>query len=137
LINRNHDVLLIYQKSSILNEIMRTPKGEKLISGYKRAKNIIVDNSSMEVSKLLFSEDAEKILFDKINELETQLSEIEQQESDICVQFEKELEVCISMEEYISDFFDKVLVNAEDCVVKQNRLNMLTRLVSLFSKVVL
>ena len=40
------------------------------------------------------------------------------------------------MEEYISDFFDEVLVNAKDCVIKQNRLNMLTRLVSSFSKVV-
>lgn len=137
LISNSHDVLLIYQKSSILNEIMKTPKGEKLMSGYKRAKNIIGNNTSTEVSKLLFSEDAEKVLFDKINELETQLSEIEQQESDVCVQFEKELEICVGMEEYISDFFDKVLVNTEDCVVKQNRLNMLTRLVSLFSKVVI
>jgi len=137
LISNSYDVLLVYQKSSILNEIMKTPKGEKLMSGYKRAKNIIGDNASTEVSKLLFSENAEKVLFDKINELETQLSEIEQQESDVCVQFEKELEICVGMEEYISDFFDKVLVNTEDCVVKQNRLNTLTRLVSLFSKVVI
>lgn len=136
LINHSHDVLSIYQKSAILNEIMKTPKGEKLISGYKRAKNIIEDNNSTEVSKLLFSEDAEKVLFDKINKLEVQLSEIEQQKSDICTQFEKELEICVGMEEYISDFFDKVLVNTEDRVVKQNRLNMLTKLVSLFSKVV-
>ena len=138
LINSNSDVLLIYQKSAILNEIMKTPKGEKLMSGYKRAKNIIGNNTATEVSKLLFSEDSEKVLFDKINELEAVLSEIEnQQESDICGQFEKELEACVGMEECISDFFDKVLVNTEDQVVKQNRLNMLTKLVTLFSKVIL
>lgn len=136
LINNSHDVLLIYQKSAILNDIMMTSKGENLMSGYKRAKNIIGDNTSTEVSKLLFSEDAEKVLFDKISELEIQLFEIEKQESDICARFEKELDACVGMEESISDFFDKVLVNTEDCVVKQNRLNMLTRLVSLFSRVV-
>lgn len=136
LISNSHDILLIYQKSSILNEIMKTTKGEKLMLGYKRAKNIIGDNNSTEVSKLLFSEDAEKVLFDKINELETQLSEIEQQEADICAQFGKGVEACVGVEESISDFFDKVLVNADDRVVKQNRLNMLTKLVSLFSKVV-
>ena len=137
LVNNSHDVLLIYQRSTILNEIMKTPKGEKLMLGYKRARNIIGDNTSTEVSKLLFSEDAEEILFDRINKLETQLFEIEQQDSDVCAQFEKEVEACIDMEESISTFFDKVLVNTEDSVVKQNRLNMLTKLVRLFSKVVL
>ena len=136
LINSSSDVLLIYQKSAILNEIMKTPKGERLMLGCKRAKNIIGSNASTEVSRLLLSEDEEKTLFSKINELETQLSEIERQESDICEQFEKELEACVGMEEYVSDFFDKVLVNSEDQVVKQNRLNMLTKLVQLFSKVV-
>ena len=136
LINSSSDVLLIYQKSAILNEIMKTPKGEKLMSGYKRAKNIIENNASTEVSRLLFSEDEESALFDKISKLETRLLEIEKQESDICAQFEKELEACVGMEDSISAFFDKVLVNSEDQVVKQNRLNMLTRLVQLFSKVV-
>ena len=136
LINSSRNVLLIYQKSAILNEIMKTPKGENLMSGYKRAKNIIGDNTSTEVSNLLFSENAEKVLFDKINELEIRLSEIEDQETDVCAQFEKELEACVGMEEYVSDFFDKVLVNAKDQVIKQNRLNMLTKLVSLFSRVV-
>lgn len=136
LINNSRDVLLIYQKSAILNEIMKTPKGEKLMSGYKRAKNIIGNNSTTEVSKLLFSEGEESALFDKISELETRLSEIELQESDICVQFEKQVEACVGLEEHISDFFDKVMVNTEDQVVKQNRLNMLTKLVLLFSKVV-
>lgn len=136
LINGSHDVLLIYQKSAILNEIMGTPKGEKLMSGYKRAKNIIGNNTTTEVSKLLLSENAEKVMFDKICKLEIQLSEIERLEADVCVRFEKELEACVGMEEYVSDFFDKVLVNTEDQVVKQNRLNMLTKLSLLFSKIV-
>ncbi len=136
LTSSSNDVLLIYQKSAILNEIMKTSKGEKLMSGYKRAKNIIGNNSSTEVSAVLMSENEEKVLFDKINKLETRFSEIELQETDICAQFEKELDACVGMEESISDFFDKVLVNSEDCVVKQNRLNMLTKLVLLFSKVV-
>jgi len=136
LINNSHDVLLIYQKSAILNEIMKTPKGEKLMSGYKRAKNIIGENKSTEISKLLLSAGAETMLFDKTNELEIQLSEIEQHETDVCARFRNQLEACVGMEEHISEFFDKVLVNTEDRSVKQNRLNMLTKLVSLFSKIV-
>lgn len=136
LINSSRDVLLVYQKSAILNEIMKTSKGEKLMSGYKRAKNIIGENTSIEVSKLLLSEKEEMALFDEINKLETKFLEIEHQETDICARFEKEVEACIGVEESISAFFDKVLVNTEDVVVKQNRLNMLTKLVLLFSKVV-
>lgn len=136
LISSSRDILLIYQKSAILNEIMKTPKGEKLMSGYKRAKNIIENNATTEINSSLFSEDAEEILFDKIRKLETLLSEIEQQELDVCAQFEKQVEACVDLEDSISAFFDKVLVNTENRTVKQNRLNMLTKLVLLFSKVV-
>ncbi len=136
LINSSRDILLIYQKSAILNEIMKTSKGEKLMSGYKRAKNIIENNAMTEINSSLFSEDEELALFDKICELETRLSEIEQHESNICARFEKELDACVSMEESISNFFDKVLVNTKNQLVKQNRLNMLTKLVLLFSKIV-
>lgn len=131
------DILLIFQKSTILNDFLKTPKGEKLMLGYKRAKNIIETNSSTDVSSSLLAEPEEKVLFEKVNELENLLKSIRNQNEEICETFKKELEACISIEEYISDFFDKVLVNTENSLAKQNRLNLLTRVVDLFSTVVI
>lgn len=136
LLKNNSDVLLIYKKSSILNEIMKTPKGEKLILGYKRAKNIIGTNTGTTVSPFFLSEQEETDLFHAINDFEEKLSVIEKTEFDICRKFEKELEACVEIEETVSKFFDKVLVNTEDVVIKQNRLNMLTKLVNIFGKII-
>lgn len=131
------DILLIYQKSAILNDLLKTSKGEKLMQGYKRAKNIIENNNSTDVNESLLTEPEEKILFEQTNRLNQLLNDIRNQDENVYETFKKELDACINIEEYISNFFEKVLVNAEDSKIKQNRLNLLTKVVSLFSTVLI
>jgi len=136
LINSGADILLIYQKSEILNRIIKTDAGKRLIEGYKRAKNIIGDNINTEVNKFFLSENEETLLYNAVLELQEHLQYIEQTENDIQTGFVKELNACVKMEKVISQFFEKVLVNTGDSVIKQNRLNLLTKLVQLFGKVI-
>ena len=136
LMNHSDDILLIYQKSEILNRVMKTNEGKKLIEGYKRAKNIIGENKDTDVNKFFVSENEETLLYNAVLELHEHLKYITETEQDPRARFIKELNACVKIESVISLFFEKVLVNTGDPVIKQNRLNLLTKLVELFSGVI-
>ncbi len=135
LLNHSDDILLIFQKAEVLNEFIKTEEGKRLLESYKRAKNIINENKDTEVSKYFLSESAETILYNVVLEFENNLSQIEKTELDSREKLKKELDASKPVEKAISIFFEKVLVNTGDPVVKQNRLNLLTRLVNSFSRI--
>lgn len=135
-IKKENDILLICKKASIFNEFLETQKGGKLVSICRRAKNIIGDNNAIEIDESLLTEKEEIDLFDTIKKLETKLADIQKSEKDISVKLIRELNACIEVEGIIDNFFDKVFVNAENPQVKQNRLNMVTKLVKILDIVV-
>jgi glycyl-tRNA synthetase beta chain len=130
------EILSICYKANIMNDVLKNEIGEKLITIYRRAKNIIQNNAgeTAVVDESLFSETDEKKLFGAIGNLEKSLNNLENSDSSIVEKFKNKLTTCISVEDVISNFFINVLVNAEDEKIQKNRINMLVKLVSLFDE---
>ncbi len=94
-----------------------------LASSFKRIRNIIKENSTSDVDETLFQEDAEASLYTLFVEVREQMeSLIERKE------YFQAMEVMLKMKEPVDNFFDDVMVMAEDVNVRQNRLNLLTAL---------
>lgn len=129
-ISANNDILQIFKKSEILNEAFKVEIGEKLISIYRRAKNIIQNNQENNIDESLFIEVDEKNLFDATNTLKKSLVDLEKLNLDIIEKFKSKLTVCILMENSMSNFFNNVLVNIDDEKIQKNRTALLTNLIS-------
>ena len=128
------DILTAYRKAETLNEILSSEVGEKLTSEYKRAKNIVPDAlSHTEVGTALFAEQYEKDLFDAIVSAENNIKTLaENKDIEACEKFKRQLSALVEIEPKVSAFFDNVLVNAEDEKIKNNRLALLNKLISVF-----
>ena len=101
-----------------------------LAGAFKRVINIIKDNSAIEINQELFSETAETKLHEVYQTVyQEALPLIENR------QYEEALSVILKMKEAVDNFFDKVMVMAEDEAVRANRLNLLTAIAQLFLKV--
>jgi glycyl-tRNA synthetase beta chain len=128
------EILSICQKAEILNEAVKSLVGEKLVTIYKRARNITENCSCENIDETLLMEPSEKRLFDEIGTLQANLEELERSKLSHIEMFQRKLGVYIKMEEVRSDFFDCVLVNAEDKKIQQNRISILMKLVYVFDK---
>ncbi len=128
----NNDILQIFKKAKILNEAFKVEIGEKLISIYKRAKNIVQNKQEDSVDESLFKEADEKNLFVATDVLKKSIYDLEKLNTNPIEKFEKKLTICISMEKVMFNFFNNVLVNTDDEKVQQNRISLLTNLISVF-----
>ena len=133
-VNEN-DVLQAFRKADILNEVLHSEIGEKLISEYKRAKNITLGaTANAEVDESVFSEQSENELYLAIKNLEQNILSLEKaSDIDSCEKFKRQLSAFIEIEPKVSEFFEKVLVNADDEKVRQNRLALLNKLIAVFN----
>ncbi len=103
---------------------------EKLIIGYKRAKNIVKGYEKYELSKELLTEKDEKVLYEMANALKGELEEyIEKYE------FLKAQELLLTLKPFIDNFFDNVLVMVDDEKVKTNRIALLQEIVAMFESI--
>ncbi|HIJ77742.1 MAG: glycine--tRNA ligase subunit beta [Desulfobulbaceae bacterium] len=101
-----------------------------LAGAFKRVINIIKDNSATEIKPELFSDPAEQKLY--------QVYQATYQEALPLIEkkaYQEALTVIIKMKEAVDNFFDEVMVMAEDEAVRTNRLNLLTAIARLFLKV--
>ena len=114
----------IFNKAKNLNKIINKQNGIDIISSYKRASNILeseLKKDKIELSNStdpgIFKTELEKNLFKKINELRKYFSSINNDEN-----FVQTLDNLASIKREVFDFFDNVIVNEEDLVIKKNRL---------------
>jgi glycyl-tRNA synthetase beta chain len=135
-VNHEGRILHIFLKSKILNDVIRGSLGEKLLSARKRMKNLILSNSRTFVDEKLFQEKEEVAIWGKISELEKTLLEIKNNGGDFDEMFRKQLSACVKIGQTLTDFFDNVLVNVNDEQIKQNRLNLLTKLSFIFDGII-
>lgn len=136
LLNTEEDIRAISQKAAILNDVLKTPMGNSLMTVYKRAKSIAEGNQSDEVDEPLLIESEEKHLFNELNRIISKLYEISQSSADEKSKFTKKLELCESVSDSVANFFDKILVNDSREEIKTNRLRLLTRLVKTLRTVI-
>ena len=125
--NNINNINEIYRKSFSLNKIINKENGQDIISSYKRAANIIENElkvNNLELSETadpgIFKSDFEKNLFKKIKELKKYFSNIDRDEN-----YETTLDNLKTAKPIIFAFFDNIIVNDDDVVIKKNRLELL------------
>ncbi len=130
--------VIIFGKAKSLNKIIGKPNGIDLISSYKRASNILeseLKDQKLDLSNTtdpgIFKTEIEKDLYEKINELRNYFSNINKDEN-----FEQSLINLADSKNLIFDFFDNVIVNEEDFIIKKNRLELIQMLCKTFDNYV-
>ena len=130
--------VIIFNKAKNLNKIINKQNGIDIISSYKRASNILeseLKKDKIELSNTtdpgIFKTELEKNLFKKINELRKYFSSINNDEN-----FVQTLDNLASIKREVFDFFDNVIVNENDLVIKKNRLELIQMMCKTFENYV-
>ena len=128
------DIADIASRIDALQQMKKEPDFEPLATAFKRVVNIITGKSSEHIDpdlspdSALFEQQEENRLFDKYVEIKDQVKDLMEQKS-----YLEALKMIASIRETVDNFFDNVLVMAEDKKVMQNRLALLCGVNSLFT----
>jgi glycyl-tRNA synthetase beta chain len=106
------------------------PESSDLAEANKRVKNILAksgfDQAATTIDQSLFEQD-EKALFETIEQVK---GFVNQQIDN--AQYGNALEKLASLKDVVNQFFDKVMINADDVTIRNNRLALINELRSLF-----
>ncbi|PZN48387.1 MAG: glycine--tRNA ligase subunit beta, partial [Proteobacteria bacterium] len=123
------DLLAIVRRVEALGTFLDTEDGANLLSGTRRAANILAAEEKKgtsvapAVDPALLREDAEKVLLAAIIRAEKEAGEAIQKED-----FSGAMRALSALREPVDSFFEQVLVNDEDVAVRANRLALLERI---------
>ncbi len=127
------EILKVYKKSEALNKNIKKDFGQDVISIYKRSSNILYsekENASEILGSAdpgLFKNDFEKNLYKRINDIRKYFSGTDKSEN-----YEESLKTLSLAKNEINAFFDNVIVNDNDPIIKKNRLELLKMLCKSF-----
>ena len=131
------DLTLVVMRARALAAFLKTDDGENLVQGFKRANNILrqaeeADGVAYEYGPdRKFAEDpAEIALFNALDQVEGAISSAIEAED-----FASAMGTMASLRQPIDAFFEAVQVNAENAVVRRNRLNLLYRIRTICTQV--
>jgi len=121
------EFLALHNKCLIMNKNISKDVGKNIISAYKRASNIIEQESTSEGEKILgqpdtvlFKKPEEKLLFEKINKIRKHFSQPVKEKN-----YVETLNILADAKPITDNFFDNVIVNDKDLDIKKNRLELL------------
>ena len=123
----------IYKKSLALNKNIKKDLGSDVIYIYKRASNILNSekDNSIEITGSadtgIFKNDFEKNLYKKIHDIRKYFSSVGKEEN-----YEESLKILSTAKNEVNAFFDNVVVNDSDPIIKKNRLEILKMLCKSF-----
>jgi len=124
----------LFKKSLLLNKNIDKEIVVNIISSYKRASKI-TENKKKEITgkpdAVLFRQNEEKALFDKINEIRKDFT-VKEDKKD----YEKILIQMSEIKPFTDNFFDNVKVNDENNDIKNNRLELLKMFCNTFDNFV-
>ncbi|MDC3049690.1 glycine--tRNA ligase subunit beta [Candidatus Pelagibacter sp.] len=127
------DLLKIFNKSLNLNKNIKKDFGLDVIAIYKRSSNILNSESKSKIEILgsadpgLFKNDYEKNLYKKIHTIRKYFSSIGRDED-----YDESLKTLSSAKIEVNEFFDNVIVNDQEEIIKKNRLELLKMLCKSF-----
>ncbi|MFD1508894.1 glycine--tRNA ligase subunit beta [Lacimonas salitolerans] len=126
----NDDLTLLVKRAEALAAFLKTADGENLVQGFKRANNILTqaeDKDGVEYSfgaDLKFAEtEVERDLFAALDSAEAAIVPAMETED-----YAAAMSAMAGMRAAIDAFFEAVQVNADNAVVRRNRLNLLARI---------
>jgi len=127
-----NDLVLLLAKVAALTDFVATDDGVNLLAGYKRAANILAkasgDHGSPSETHLV--EDADKALFSALSSIDDEVNAAISDED-----FGKAMALLSTLRAPIDGFFDHVMVNDDDAVVRGNRLAMLSTFTAAVNRV--
>jgi len=127
------DLLKIFNKSLNLNKNIKKDFGLDVIAIYKRSANILNSESKSKLDIVgsadpgLFKNDYEKNLYKKIHTIRKYFSSIGRDED-----YDESLKTLSSAKTEVNEFFDNVIVNDQEEIIKKNRLELLKMLCKSF-----
>ena len=127
------DLLKIFNKSLNLNKNIKKDFGLDVIAIYKRSANILNSESKSKLEIVgsadpgLFKNDYEKNLYKKILAIRKYFSSIGRDED-----YDQSLKTLSSAKIEVNEFFDNVIVNDQEEIIKKNRLELLKMLCKSF-----
>ncbi|MEM7059966.1 MAG: glycine--tRNA ligase subunit beta [Pseudomonadota bacterium] len=125
------DLVLLVNRVRALQAVLDTDDGANLLAGYKRASNIVKQAEADhgpnvvfegEVNARLFEQDQETALFAALDAAEPAINQALRAED-----FTAAMTQMATLRAPIDQFFDDVTVNADNQIVRRNRLCLLTR----------
>ncbi len=127
-----NELLMIFKKSIVLNKNIKKELGLDVVYIYKRSANIL--NSQVEANEIigsadpgLFKNDFEKNLYKRIHNIRKYFSDLDRSEN-----YDESLKILSEAKNDIVNFFDNVVVNDDDPILKKNRLALLKMLCNSF-----
>ncbi len=124
----------MYRRIQAVQAFKKLPEAESLSVANKRVSNILAkysnEISAKRIDENLFEHDIEKIMVARLNEKNDLIVLLSQSAN-----YAEILAQLANLRKPVDDFFDKVLVMADDKAVRENRLLMLKKLRELFLRV--
>ena len=124
------DLTLLVRRAEALQALLDTEDGTNLVQGFRRANNILTQAEERDGVEYSYGADAkfarepeERALFAALDEAEAEIAPAMAEE-----RFEDAMRAMARLRGPIDAFFEAVQVNAEDGVVRRNRLNLLARI---------
>ena len=127
------DLTKIFKKSLIFNKNIKKDVVLDAVAIYKRSSNIIISevNKKNEINgspdPALFKNDFEKNLYKRIHDIRKYFSNVGKEEDYI-----ESLKTLSNSKNEVNNFFDNVVVNDDDPIIKKNRLELLKMLCKSF-----
>ncbi|SNT03170.1 glycyl-tRNA synthetase beta chain [[Luteovulum] sphaeroides subsp. megalophilum] len=123
----NDDLTLLVKRAEALSAFLKTDDGTNLLQGFKRANNILTQAEAKDGVEYSFGADqkfaetdAERALFSALETAEAAIGPALQAED-----FAAAMSAMAALRAPIDAFFETVQVNADNAVLRRNRLNML------------
>ncbi|MDQ7776486.1 glycine--tRNA ligase subunit beta [Paracoccus aminovorans] len=126
----NDDLVLLVNRATALNDVLKTEDGTNLLQGLKRAGNILAQAEEKDGVEYSFGADpkfaetdAERALFAALDKAEPAIREAVRLED-----FQAATQGIATLRRPIDAFFDTVQINTDNQIVRRNRLNLLSRI---------
>ncbi|WBU65396.1 glycine--tRNA ligase subunit beta [Paracoccus aerodenitrificans] len=126
----NDDLVLVVNRATALNDMLKTEDGQNLTQGLKRASNILTQAEEKDGVEYSFGADpkfaeteAERALFAALDTAEPAIKAAVAQED-----FPAAMSAIAGLRAPIDAFFEAVQVNTDNQIVRRNRLNLLSRI---------
>ena len=126
----NDDLTLLVKRATALAETLKSDDGKNLLQGYKRANNILTQAEAKDGVEYSFGPDPklaetdeERALFTALDQAEAKITPAMAKED-----FATAMQAMAELRAPIDAFFTAVQINAENQIIRRNRLNLLHRI---------
>lgn len=127
---KTDNLLTIYSKALAFSSFLQTDNGKNLLEAYRRAANILSIEEKKDKTEYppeprekMLQTNEENMLFDSINSAEPKITR-----ALVAENFEAAMNELAALQPHVKAFFDKVVVNADDKELRENRLRLLARI---------